>query len=98
MSEIFIDREGMVGQMAKMLPVLDDLDAAAADWPTAAEGGIASAMIGFIAAAAAEAAWAVADNQRALIAVATDVLKDMELTEAQIGQELWDLNEEISSS
>lgn len=95
MTEIMIDRAVMAQRLAEVLARVDTLDGTLGARPTAPQAGIAAAMIGVIAAAGAEAAGVMADAERALAAIAVDVLDDLSLTDAEVGEVIQDLTDEL---
>ena len=95
MTEISVAREAVAEELAGLLDVVDEVDRAIGDRPAAADGGIASALIGLIASAGADAAGTSADTPRALVAVALDVLDDFALTDEQVAEQLRDFTEEV---
>lgn len=98
MSEpIYIDRENMVRRMGDVVDRVDELDAALTALPPEGDGGAASALIGFIAAAGAEAANEYAGAVRLIGAITEDVLQDAFATEAEIAEELAGIEAELES-
>ena len=95
MSEISIDRVNMTERMNTVVARVDDLDTTLGDRPSAPDGGIASALVGFIATAGVEATGIFADATRALAAITGDVMADFELTDAEIGEAIGDLTSEL---
>jgi hypothetical protein len=94
-SEIAIDRTSMDRLMAVHVTDADAIDTVLGTLPDAVDGGIASAIIGFLVSATAEASGVVSDSYRALAAITVDVLDDMSLTDEQIGDEFESLQHEI---
>jgi hypothetical protein len=95
MTDISIDRVSMDKRMKEQVSDAADIDAPLGRMPPAVDGGIASAMIGFLVSAGAEAAGLVTDSHRALAAIASDVLDDLSLTEDEAVAELKKLHDEI---
>jgi hypothetical protein len=95
MTDIYIERVNMTERLTEVLARVDDLDLALGARPSAPDGGIAAAMIGFIATAGGEAAGVMADVERLLAAVTVDVLDDLELTDAEVGEAMQDLTDEL---
>lgn len=93
---IFVDRVNMTRRMELVVDELDRLDEALASLPGAADGGAASALIGFIASAAAEAANEYAGAVRLVAAVTDSVLDDVEATEQQTQDEISRLEEGLA--
>jgi hypothetical protein len=94
-AEIYIDRVNVQRRMGEIVALVDELDTALGDIPGAADGGAASAMIGFIASAGAEAANEFGGAVRLIDAITTDVLTDVSLTEEEITDQLTDLESEL---
>lgn len=92
---IYMDRHNMMSRMGEVVDRVDDLDAALAGIPSAADGGAAAVLIGFIASAGAEAANEYGGAVRLIGAVTDDVMKDMSATESQIVDELTDIEAEL---
>jgi hypothetical protein len=96
MSEtIYIDRVNMERRMGDVVTLVDELDSSLGGIPSAADGGTASALIGFIASAGAEAANEYGGAVRLIDAITTDVLADASLTEEQITEELTGIEAEL---
>jgi hypothetical protein len=95
MSDIYVDRDNMTSRLGEVLDRVDDLDQALGRRPSAPDGGIAAAMIGFIATAGGEASGVMADAERALAAIATDVLADFALTDEEASVVLEDFADEL---
>jgi hypothetical protein len=96
MSEtIYIDRVNIERRMGEVVTLVDELDSALGDMPPAADGGTASALIGFIASAGAEAANEYSGAVRLIDAITSDVLEDASLTEEQITEELTGIEAEL---
>ncbi|WP_136587781.1 hypothetical protein [Microbacterium hydrothermale] len=93
---IFVDRVNMTRRMGLVVDELDSVDEALASIPGAADGGAASALIGFIAGAAAEAANEYAGAVRLVAAVTDSVLDDVEATEQQTEDEISRLEEGLA--
>ena len=93
---IFVDRVNMTRRMGLVVDELDRVDEALASIPGAADGGAASALIGFIAGAAAEAANEYAGAVRLVAAVTDSVLDDVEATEQQTEDEISRLEEGLA--
>lgn len=93
--DIHLDRDNMMRRIGDLLARVDDLDKVLADRPAPVDGGVASAMIGFITVAGAQAAGTVADTHRALSAVVVDVLDDMTLTDAQVGDAFLEITDDL---
>ncbi|KQM40444.1 MULTISPECIES: hypothetical protein [Microbacterium] len=93
---IYVDRDNMVRRMGLVVDEVDRLDAALASLPPAADGGAASALIGFIAGAAAEAANEYAGAVRLVGAVTESVLDDVQATEDQMQSEISRLEEGLA--
>ncbi len=92
---IYIDRDNMERRMGDVMGYVDGLDAALSDMPAPADGGPASALIGFIAAAGAEAANEVAGAVRLIGAITSDVLSDTMAADEEIAEELSDVEDEL---
>jgi hypothetical protein len=90
---IYVDRENMTRRVGLVIDEVDRVDDALASLPGAADGGAASALIGFIAGAAAEAANEYAGAVRLVGAVTDSVLDDVRATEEQIQSEIAQLEE-----
>lgn len=96
MSDIIsIDRENMERRMGDVVDRVDTLDAALGDIPGPADGGPASALIGFIAAAGAEAANEFAGAVRLIDAITSDVLADTLAVDEEIAEDLSDVEAEL---
>ena len=95
MSDIYVERDVMSDRLAEVLARVDGLDQALGQRPAAPDGGIAAAMIGLIATAGGEASGVMADAERALAAIADDVLADLELTDTEAAAVLDDLADEL---
>lgn len=93
---IFVDRVNMTRRMGLVVDELDRVDEALASIPGAADGGAASALIGFIAGAAGEAANEYAAAVRLVAAVTDSVLDDVEATEQQTEDEISRLEEGLA--
>ncbi|MEZ3156528.1 hypothetical protein AB1K56_06295 [Microbacterium sp. BWR-S6Y] len=93
---IFVDRVNMTRRMGLVVDELDRVDDALASIPGAADGGAASALIGFIAGAAGEAANEYAGAVRLVAAVTDSVLDDVEATEQQTEDEISRLEEGLA--
>jgi hypothetical protein len=96
MSKIEVERENMNELMERQVTDTDAIDTALGAMPGAVDGGIASAMIAFLASAAAESSGLVADSYRALVAITNDVLADVSLSEEQVADDLDKVTEEIA--
>ncbi|KAA9136211.1 hypothetical protein [Microbacterium caowuchunii] len=94
-SDIYIDRDNMERRIRGIVGHVDALDKALRDIPGPADGGPASALLGFIAAAGAEAANEYGGAVRLIGAITVDVLKDISATEAEITDHLVDLKAEL---
>jgi hypothetical protein len=92
---IYMDRDNMERRMGDVVDRVDDLDAALTDVPPAVDGGSASALIGFIAAAGAEAANEYAGAVRLIGAITVDVMQNMSNTESEITDEISRLESEL---
>lgn len=92
---IYIDRDNMERRMGDVMGYVDGLDAALGDIPAPADGGPASALIGFIAAAGAEAANEVSGAVRLIGAITSDVLSDTMAADEEIAEELSDVEDEL---
>jgi len=92
---IYMDRDNMERRMGDVVDRVDDLDAALTDMPAAVDGGAASALLGFIAAAGAEAANEYAGAVRLIGAITVDVMQNMSDTETEIADELSRLESEL---
>ncbi|WP_150951558.1 hypothetical protein [Microbacterium testaceum] len=90
---IYVDRDNMTRRMGLIVDELDGIDEALASVPAAADGGAASALIGFIAGAAAEAANEYSGAVRLVGAVTDSVLDDVQATEEQVLSEISHLEE-----
>jgi len=90
---IYIDRDNMTRRMGLVVDEVDRLDAALASLPPASNGGAASALIGFIAGAAAEAANEYAGAVRLVGAVTESVLDDVQATEDHMQSDISRLEE-----
>lgn len=90
---IYVDRENMTRRMGLVVDEVDRVDDSLASLPGAADGGAASALIGFIAGAAAEAANEYAGAVRLVGAVTDSVLDDVRATKEQIQSEISQLEE-----
>jgi len=94
-TKISVDRDNMARLMDTQVTDTDVIDTALGAMPGAVDGGVASAMIAFLASAAAESSGLVADSYRALAAITDDVLKDVTLSEEQVAADLDKVTEEI---
>ncbi|WP_159500000.1 hypothetical protein [Microbacterium sp. 18062] len=92
---IYMDRDNMQRRMGEVVDRVDQLDEALTDMPPAADAGAASALIGFIAAAGAEAANEYGGAVRLIGAITDDVMQDTFATEDQIADELSSLEAEL---
>ncbi|MBZ4488189.1 hypothetical protein LQ938_11030 [Microbacterium sp. cx-55] len=92
---IYIDRDNMERRMGDVVTYVDDLDAALADIPGPADAGAASAMIGFISSAGAEAANEYAGAVRLIAAITNEVLADSLAADAEIADDLSGLEAEL---
>jgi len=84
MTTIALDRAAMDLRLADLVDRVDDLDRSLGRMPGPPDGGIASGMIALIATAAAEANGLAADIDRAVAAIALDVVKDLDATEDEV--------------
>jgi hypothetical protein len=94
-TEIYVDRDNMSARIAELIARVDETEKALGDRPAMPDGGIASAMIGFIAQSGIEAVGLSDDLMRALGAVAEDVLADITLTDAEMGDQLGEFRDEL---
>lgn len=92
---IFMDRDNMVRRMNDVVDRVDELDAALGGMPEGADGGTATALIGFIAAAGAEAANEFGGAVRLIGAITDDVMTGAFASEAQVADELSALESEL---
>lgn len=90
---IYVDRDNMTRRVGLVVYEIERLDGALTSIPTAADGGAASALIGFIAGAAAEAANEYSGAVRLVGAVTDSVLDDIAATEEQVLSEISHLEE-----
>lgn len=95
MTDIAVNPENMEAIFGRVLPEVDRIDTALGAIPTAPDGGIASELIGFTMAAAAEAGGLAADSYRALIAIARDVIADLSDNDSAAAEEFWTLQNQI---
>lgn len=92
---IYVDRENMIRRMDSVVAEVDGLDDALGTIPPATDGGAASALIGFIAGAAAEAANEYSGAVRLIGAVTVSVLDDVQAAEEQMVSEISSLEESL---
>ena len=95
MTEITVGLENLEISFRRVIPLVDDIDSALGTMPAAPDGGVASELIGFTMAAAAEAGGVTADSFRALIAVARDVLVSFADNDAEAAAELREIEKQI---
>jgi chromosome condensin MukBEF ATPase and DNA-binding subunit MukB len=93
--QIYFDRDNMERRMGDVVDRVDELDAALADIPSATDAGAVSALIGFIAAAGAEAANEYAGAVRLIGAITVDVAQDITATEEEVTDVISDLESEL---
>ena len=93
--DIYIDRDNMQDRVGEVVERVDALDSALGDRPPAADGGPASALIGLIAAAGADAANEYGGAVRLLGAISVDVVKDMFTAEEQRTKEIGRLEAQL---
>ncbi len=99
MSEtIAVSPEAMEERFAHVLPRVDEIDSALGRIPDAPDGGLATELIGFVMAAAAEAGRIAADSYRALIAIAGDVMNDLAENDSAAAEELRALRDQVEAS
>lgn len=92
---IYLDSDNVTRRMGEVLDLVGELDGALTGMPSAADGGAATALIGFIAAAGAEAANEYAGAVRLIGAITDDVLQDASHTEADITDEISRMEQEL---
>ena len=95
MTDISVSSEAMENLFGKVLPHVDGIDEKLGAIPSAPDGGIATELIGFTMAAAADAAGVAADSYRALIAVARDVIEDFGTNDTAAAEELRTLHDQV---
>ena len=88
MSDISVDHSGMARLLAAQSRAVEMVENSLDKMPGAFDGGVASAMIGLLSAAAAESAAIVIDSQKILIEVTAAALEGWGRTEEQIQQEI----------
>lgn len=92
---IYIDRVNMERRMGDVVALVDDIDSSLAAMPAPADGGAASALLGFIAAAGSEAANEYSGAVRMIGGITTEVLSDQLAADAEIADELKDVEAEL---
>lgn len=96
-TEISVDRVMMDLLLDRLIEKTDALDSSLSRLPAAPDGGIASALITFLTTASTEASGLVADGNRALDAVARDVLDNFAINDASGADELQEFTDELEN-
>lgn len=95
MSDIYIDRINIEQRVDDVLSRADELDTALTAIPAPADGGAATALIGFIAAAAAEAANEYSGAVHLIGRITNEVMADTFATEEERVAEISAIEQEL---
>jgi hypothetical protein len=92
---IYVERDEIERLIRGVVAQVGDVDDALSDIPQPADGGPATALLGFIAATGVEAVVEYAKAVRLIGAITDDVMEDMSATDSLISDHLSDLHAEL---